>query len=198
MSGYPAVGSARLGSGAAATARPSSWGAGWRRRFPLLAGLGALLLCAACASPASAGAPPLARWLSWSASQRTVTLVLVAGYDDANNGFNFDGYGRGMLLVHVPLGWRVVVRCENAASSRHSCAIVDNPQTTAPAFPGAASPLPLLGLLSGQSARFSFTASRAGSYRITCLVPGDEQARMWDLLEVGGSGQPSISTRTGF
>jgi hypothetical protein len=167
------------------------------RRLLLLAAPSAVLGCAALAS-AFAGSPAVGRWLSWNASRQTVTLVLVAGYDNANNGFNFDGYGRGMLLVRVPLGWRVVVKCENASSMRRSCAIVSNPQTFEPAFPGAASPMPLLGLLTGQSARFAFTVSRAGSYRITCLVPGDEQARMWDLLEVGGIARPVISTRTGF
>jgi hypothetical protein len=168
------------------------------RRSLFLAALGAVLVGVAFASPAFAGSPALGRWFSWSASRQTVTVVLVAGYDSANNGFNFDGYGRGMLLVRVPLGWRVVVKCENASSMRRSCAIVSNPQTIEPAFPGAASPMPVLGLLTGQTARFAFTVSRAGSYRITCLVPGDEQARMWDLLEVGGVTRPVISTRTGF
>ena len=150
-----------------------------------------------CLSPPALAAPGADRWLSaggWDADRLARAL---AGYNDANNGFNFDGYGRGMLLVRVPLGWRVVVRCKNAASLRHSCASLGT-ATTATAFPGAEARCPLLGLLGGQTARFAFTASRAGSYRITCLVPGDEQARMWDLLEVGGVRRPSISTRTGF
>jgi uncharacterized cupredoxin-like copper-binding protein len=44
---------------------------------------------------------------------------------------------------------------------------------------------------------FSFVARRAGSFRIACLVPGHEQARMWDVLEVARGGQPSISVRPG-
>ena len=61
-------------------------------------------LCAAAAllllaPAASAGA---GRWLSWNAAARTASLTLVAGYNGANNGFNFDGYGRGRLLVQVP------------------------------------------------------------------------------------------------
>jgi hypothetical protein len=125
-------------------------------------------------------------------------LDLVAGYDDQNNGFNFDGYGRGKLLVRVPIGWRVVITCRNAAPTRHSCAVVSGPQTIVPAFRGAASEAPVVGLLGGQTARIAFTASRAGTYRIASLVPGDEQARLWDVLEVGGVARPSISTRTGF
>jgi uncharacterized cupredoxin-like copper-binding protein len=55
-----------------------------------------------------------------------------------------------------------------------------------------------VGLLSGQAARLVFEATRAGSYRITSLVPGDEQAGMWDVVEVGGVARPSITTRSGF
>ena len=137
-------------------------------------------------------------WLSWDSARRTASLTLVAGYNGANNGFNFDGYGRGKLLVRVPLGWRVTVTCKNAGSMRNSCAIVRGPQTITPAFRGAATPTPVLGLRSGQTARFTFMASRAGTYRIACLVPGHEEARMWDVLVVGGVKRPSISTRTGF
>jgi len=137
-------------------------------------------------------------WLRSDAARRTAWLQLIAGFNGANNGFNFDGYGRGQLLVRVPLRWRVVVTCHDAASMRHSCAIVEGPQTTVPAFGGAATPAPTLGLRPGQTARFSFVASRAGTYRIACLVPGHEEARMWDVLVVGGVRRPSISTRTGF
>lgn len=146
----------------------------------------------------AAGTAAASRWLRWDAASRTASLTLIAGYNGANNGFNFDGYGRGRLLVQVPLRWRITVICRNAASTRHSCAVVRGPLSVAPAFPGAATPSPTLGLRGGQSARFTFTASRAGSYRIACLVPGDEQARMWDVFVVGGVTRPTISTRTGF
>jgi hypothetical protein len=160
----------------------------------LVAGAAALVPVAL----ALAASPPVGSWLSWDAARRTASLELVAGYNDANGGFNFDGYGRGKMLVRVPLGWRVVVTCRNAASRRHSCALVRGPQTTRPAFRGAATPTPTIGLKPGHSARFTFTASRVGSYRIACLVPGHEEARMWDVLVVGGARRPSISIRTGF
>jgi hypothetical protein len=163
-----------------------------------------LALCATAAAalasaPAPlAGAPPVSSWLQWNAAQRKASLTLVAGYDNANNGFNFDGYGRGQLLVRIPLGWRVAVTCRNAASARHSCAIVRGPLSVVPAFRGASTRAPTIGLLPGRTARFTFVASRAGSYRIACLVPGNEEARMWDVLEVGGVKRPSVSTRPGF
>jgi Sulfocyanin (SoxE) domain len=159
--------------------------------------LGVCLLGAA-ASLLALAAPGVDRWLSRAGSPRTVSLVLIAGYNDANNGFNFDGYGRGMLLVRIPLGWRVLVTCKNASSLRHSCAVASGTQSTAPAFAGAATPAPLVGLLGGGVGHFAFVAARAGSYRVTSLVPGDEQARLWDVLVVGGVTRPSIVTRNGF
>jgi len=159
------------------------------------AALGAAAALLVLAHGASAGA---GRWLSWNAASRTASLTLVAGLNGANNGFNFDGYGRGRLLVRIPLGWRVTVTCRNAGSMRHSCAIVRGPMTVVPAFPGATTPDPVLGLAKGKTARFTFTASRAGTYRIACLVPGHEEARMWDVLDVGGVKRPTIQTRVGF
>jgi hypothetical protein len=137
------------------------------------------------------------QYFSWSAPHRTVRLTLLAGSGSDNNGFNFDGYGRGELLVTVPVGWRVVVDCENRGSMRHSCAVVHGALASRPAFPGATSPRPLIGLSPGGRATFSFTAGHAGTFRIACLVPGHEQARMWDVLDVTHGGRPSISARPG-
>jgi hypothetical protein len=170
----------------------------WVPRMRLFVGMLVVLASVESALSASAASPGVGQWLSWNDGRRTASLELVAGYDDMNNGFNFDGYGRGKLLVRVPLGWHVVITCKNSASTRHSCAVVRGPQTIEPAFPGATTAGPVVGLLGGETARFVFTATRAGAYRLTSLVPGDEQARLWDVLEVGGVARPSISTRTGF
>jgi hypothetical protein len=124
-------------------------------------------------------------------------LTLLAGLGNENGGFNFDGYGRGRLLVEIPLGWQVVVDCENRGTTRHSCAIVKGSLATRPAFAGATSPKPLTGLAPGARISFSFRATRRGSFRIACLVPGHEQARMWDVLDVVGGNRPAISARAG-
>jgi len=173
--------------------RPTSPRTGSRARAATAIGALSLVLC----SSAAAGRPSPGSFLSWNAAQRVVRLQLLAGLGGENNGFNFDGYGRGELLVRVPVGWRVVVDCENRGGMRHSCAIVKGSLATRAAFPGAASPQPVAGLAPGAKATFSFTASRAGSYRIACLVPGHEQARMWDVLDVVRGGRPSISARQG-
>ena len=143
-------------------------------------------------------APPSpSQFLHVEAKRRTALVTLVAGYDGENNGFNFDGYGRGELLLSIPRGWRVRVTCTNRGGLRHSCAVVSGPMATAPAFPGATIPHPVQGLAPGVTATFSFVASRTGSYRLACLVPGHEDARMWDVLEVTRGGGPHVSARAG-
>jgi hypothetical protein len=132
-----------------------------------------------------------------NASRHSVQLTLLAGLDGSNGGFNFDGYGRGEMLVSVPVGWRLVVVCASHGSARFSCAVVRNSLSTQPAFRGAASPNPSEGLNPGGKATFSFVAAQVGSYRIASLVPGEEQARMWDVLDVTRGGRPSISARPG-
>jgi len=137
---------------------------------------------------------PLARWLSYTARSKSVMLTLVPSVNNTFNGFNFNGYGRGAVLVQVPRGCRVTIRCRNDVSGhRHSCAIVNGANATAPVFAEAASPDPQLGLPPGRSARFSFVATWPGSYRIACLVPEHELMGMWDVFEIRSSRLPSVT-----
>lgn len=154
----------------------------------------AVLLTGCGASPHRQPQPRLGRWLSTAVARRTATVSLVAAADDAFGGFNFNGRSKGAVLVTVPLGWKVVVRCANARGSarRHSCAVVRGPLSVDAAFPGAASPDPRTGLAAGGTTTFSFVASRRGSYRLACLVPGHERAGMWDVLDVTSASVPSV------
>jgi hypothetical protein len=122
-----------------------------------------------------------------------VTISLIPSYNNVLNGFNFNGYGKGQVDVVVPLGWTVTVRCRNTGGDgRHSCAVVSGPSSTTAAFPGASAPQPLNGLPPGTSARFSFTARRRGVYRLASLVPEQERAGMWDVLEVRRVPTPAV------
>jgi hypothetical protein len=168
------------------------------RRLALLAPPLLLAACGSSSPKAQAPAkPPAAQFLHVHARRHAVDLTLIAGDGAGNNGFNFDGYGRGELTVIVPRGWRVSVHFRNAGSERSSCVVVDGPDATTTAFPSASTPSPSTGLEQGASATFSFTASRTGSYRFASTVAGQELARMWDVLEVTKGGRPSISARRG-
>ena len=146
---------------------------------------------------AAAGKPDPARFLAVDRARQTVHLTLIAADGASNNGFNFDGYGRGELLVRVPLGWRMIVRCVNGGTLRESCAVVSGPNAIRLAFRGASTPDPLQGMARGGRATFSFRATRTGVYRLTSLVPGHEQARMYAVLVVARAGRPTISARPG-
>ena len=139
----------------------------------------------------TAKAPPPGRFLAVDAQQHRVTITLIASYDGTNGGFNFDGYSRELMWT-VPRGWKVHVVCTNRGPLRHSCAVVHGPDTARPAFRGASTPLPQLGLEAGQTASFTFRASRSGVFRFACLVPGHELARMWDVLKIVPGGSPSV------
>jgi hypothetical protein len=143
---------------------------------------------ARAATPAS---PPPHRFLAVDPHRHRVTITLIASYDGVNGGYNFDGYSR-FLMWTVPRGWTVRVVCENRGPLRHSCALVQGPASTQPAFRGAATLQPSIGLEAGHTAQFTFRASKSGVYRFVCLVPGHEAARMYDVLKVTRRGRPSV------
>jgi sulfocyanin SoxE-like protein len=143
------------------------------------------------------GRPNPQRFLHWSRAERSVELTLAAGLDSSNNGYNFDGYGRGELLVTVPVGWRVTIECVNRSSRRASCAVSPSTQHGGPAIPGATIAHAVTGLAPGARASFAFTPRRTGSYRLVSLVPGQAAARMFDVLDVVRGGVPSASARAG-
>jgi uncharacterized cupredoxin-like copper-binding protein len=152
----------------------------------------AVLEAAVAALALAAKAPPApGKFLAVDAHRHRVTITLIASYDDANGGFNFDGYSR-YLMWTVPRGWTVRVVCKNRGPLRHSCAVVHGANSATPAFRGAKIPHPRIGLEAGHTARFTFRASRSGVYRFACLVPGHEDARMWDVLKIVRRGKPSV------
>jgi hypothetical protein len=155
------------------------------------------VLAVALVAAAAVSKPDPRRFLQVDARHRVVSVTLIAGYDSSNNGFNFDGYGRGELMLTVPLGWRIRVTCTDRSALRNSCAVVQGPMTVTPAFPGASVPNPVEGLTQGETATFSFVAARTGVFRLASLVAGHEEARMWDVLQVVRGGRPAISARPG-
>ena len=140
---------------------------------------------ASAAPPADVTGPPLA--FQANPAARTVSFHLVASHSQANSGFNFNGYGAGRLAITVPEGWKVSVTCENRGPLNHSCAIVRGLADSQPALAGASSPNPVGGQPAGSTTTFDFTAQGQGAYRIACLVPGHEQAGMWDTFTITGA-----------
>jgi hypothetical protein len=149
------------------------------------------VILAAALALSLAGKPAPRQFLAVDAQRHRVTITLIASYDGTNSGFNFDGYSR-FLMWRVPRGWTVRVVCRNRGALRHSCAVVDGASSAKPAFRGASTPQPQIGLEEGHTARFTFRATKRGVYRFTSLVPGDEAARLWDVLKIVRHGPPSV------
>ena len=153
-------------------------------------------------SLAAKGPPPPGKFLAVDAQRHRVTVTLIASYDGENSGFNFDGYSR-LLMWTVPRGWTVRVVCDEPRAApalvRRRATVPTRPNRRSPA---RTTPQPQIGLEAGHTARFTFRASRKGVYRFACLVPGHEDARMWDVLKVtrarqavGGRPAGEVATR---
>lgn len=168
-----------------------------RRRHPLLAAV-ALTTAAIVGSPAlAAGTAPA---IAYDRATRTATVSLTAGQDD---GYNFNGYASGALIVRVPTGTTVQITMRNlAADVSHSVLVAPWDERTkggglTAAFPGAAPPHPDTGITAHDPPLgFRFTASAAGQYALVCGVPGHALIGMWDELDVvDGLPAPSVVTR---
>jgi len=150
-----------------------------------------VIIAAALALSFAAKPPPPRDFLAVDAQRHRVTITLIASYNGTNSGFNFDGYSR-FLMWTVPRGWTVRVVCRNRGALRHSCAVVNGASSGKSAFRGASTPQPQIGLLEGHTASFTFRATKRGVYRFASLVPGDEAARLWDVLKIVRHGRPSV------
>jgi plastocyanin len=106
---------------------------------------------------------------------KTVKVLLIAAFTDANHGMNFNGYSHGKAVFSVPTGWKVEVTFVNPSPVPHSAIVVERPlvkrlQMGAPAFDGASVPNPSVGIALKKST-FTFTASEAGEYALACGFP---------------------------
>ena len=164
---------------------------------------GALVLLAGAfaltpASPLSAHSRPVKSWLSWNAAGRRrrfcwsrATTARTTGSTSTATAGEAPRAHTARLASHRDVPQRGVDaallrdRARSAARSppRSAALRLRRPRSACDPARSPASPS---------------SASRAGTYRIACLVPGHEEARMWDVLVVGGVKRPSISTRTGF
>jgi len=134
-----------------------------------------------------AGITP-ADFLKLGDQPKTVRVILVATYTDANYGMNFDGYSKGGAIFTVPVGWKVEVTFINPSPVPHSLIVVDRElvqkiQPGPPAFDGASVPNPTVGM-STTKATFTFTASEAGEYAFACGFPTHAANGHWVALNV--------------
>src|SRR5436309_11471300 len=139
--------------------------------------------------------------LGSDATSKAVEFKLVAGLTDANGGMNFNGFGRGGLVLTVPQGWTVVLHYKNEDPNLpHSVEVI--PEAAAlptgplpPAFEHAASGRLEQGFSAGQSADVRFVPGKAGPFLLFCAVPGHGAAGMWIRLVVSETvDKPAVAT----
>jgi sulfocyanin len=138
---------------------------------------------------------------------KVVHLAVIAGWNNVNAGFNFNGAAHGQMVVTVPLGDKVIGTFKDNVTTPHNVVII--PYTTLlpgsslpPAFRGAASPTPQFRPGAGAPSRsnkpqtFTFVANKAGTYMIICGVPGHALAGMWDTFVVSRTARVASVTFT--
>ena len=139
--------------------------------------------------------------LTWDTATQTTNLTLETSHDGTHNGFNFNGYAMGGLVISIPLNYRVNVTLRNKGPIPHSAVITAyanraNAVVFPPAFDGASSPAPLQGNTAGSVQTFSFIASQTGTYALVCAVSRHAEFGMWDTFIVTRGGAPSITPMT--
>ncbi|MCF8564520.1 hypothetical protein LLE49_07150 [Alicyclobacillus tolerans] len=143
----------------------------------------------------------LSHWLVEHPRARSVDLTLVAGFNNHNRGFNFNGYSNGDMAVTVPKGWTVHVTFQNRNGIAHSAMIVPynqhaKPSRFTPAFSGSSTSNPSTGVARNSIQTFQFKADKTGQYAIICGVPGHAAAGMWDVFRVSDTAKtPSLTTK---
>jgi sulfocyanin len=130
----------------------------------------------------------------------TAAFSLVGGQGAANGGINFNGTVKGALVITVPVGAQVKLTLVNKGDLPHSLQII--PFTAAlpatavkqPAFPGAQTPNPEVGIMKGQTAVAQFTAAKPGKYLLICGFPGHALLGMYATFVVSpqASATPSL------
>ncbi|MDZ4289285.1 MAG: sulfocyanin-like copper-binding protein [Prosthecobacter sp.] len=122
---------------------------------------------------------------------KSVKISLVATYNAANYGMNFNGYSHGKAVLTVPKDWTVDVTFINPSPIPHSAIIIEKDDTkklqvAEPYFTGGAIPKHLIGLTLDK-ATFSFTADEAGEYALACGFPAHAVAGHWVAFNVSAN-----------
>ncbi|WP_053959162.1 sulfocyanin-like copper-binding protein [Sulfobacillus thermosulfidooxidans] len=135
-----------------------------------------------------------AQWLQIDPRRHTATLMVIAHFNDMNNGYNLNGGYNGNMTINIPESTRVTVTfINNAPHQFHSLALIGphGLSATRPILAGASISAPLQGIIGPHSyAVFTFmTPNRPRHYRLACLRPGHLGYGMYLDLNVTPSNQ---------
>lgn len=143
--------------------------------------------------PAQSGEPFAPSWVRNDPEAKSVTIDLIADFNEHPDVSDFNGYRGGSITLLVPTGWSVKVALSNRSGGHQHSLMVTRPYppsqmpttlTEADAVWGAYTK-PLDGIRPGETAQLNFVAREAGSYYLACarqrhLASGEH----WVGLEV--------------
>ena len=161
------------------------------------------------ATPAAETAAPAAQltvpdWMTVDNEAQTVTMDIVAGSTDANNGWNYNGYYTGNATIVVPVGYTITIDFSNNDQiNPHSLgidpsaggswpAMFDDPQ---PVFEGAITSNPTdmaSSTMPGASETITFLADTAGENTLVCYIPAHAATGMWIFFTVSAEGEAGL------
>ena len=144
-------------------------------------------------------------WMSVDEAGQSVTIELIAGKDDSNNRWNFNGFSRGNGTIVVPAGYTVTINFRNDdpniahsvgvdAQTGNFPATFQDPQ---PVFAGAISSSPTSmqeATQPGASESLTFAADAAGEYALICYIPAHAATGMWIRFNVSADGEVGFAS----
>lgn len=119
---------------------------------------------------------------------KSVKVVLVATFNAANYGMNFNGWSHGKAILTVPKDWTVNVTFINPSPIPHSAIVIEKSDTkklqvAEPYFEGGAMAKHIVGLSNGK-AEFSFVPDEAGEFALACGFPAHAATGHWVTFNV--------------
>jgi Sulfocyanin (SoxE) domain len=129
-----------------------------------------------------------ADFLKLSDKPKTAKITLVAVFNAANYGMNFNGFSHGKAIYTIPTGWTVEVTFINPSPIPHSALVVEKDtlkklQLGAPYFDGGGVEKPEVGV-AFKKVDFAFLADEPGEYALACGFPAHAISGHWLALNV--------------
>lgn len=147
------------------------------------------------------------KFMTVDPTTQTVKINLVAGYNEANDNQNFDGYANGQMTISVPEGYNVELDVSDNGGIPADVGVYTSSKKLA--FPGAGDSIGTLfsnavaGLSPGQSETLKFVPDATGTYQLAnydnrFMQLGDnayQNMGMWAVFKVTNGGSPSITAK---
>lgn len=135
-------------------------------------------------------------WMQPDASAKTVVIAVILNANE----LSMNGFSHGFAEVDIPVGWQVTVNFTNKNNVLPGGLMVVAPSAVVstkhvlPVFAGAAMKQPYQGIGLNQSASFTFSADKPGTYVLWSAPSGVSGTWLWFNV-VKGSTTPVVKVK---